>query len=87
MPKKSKSKPKPKANATPCKMAGCENPSDCRGLCKRCYQACREIVAGGKSSWSDLEAAGVCDPIARMGRPTSMIRLQIMKKLGKETSE
>lgn len=53
-----------------------------RGLCTACYQAAYRAIASGKSSWAELEAAGLALPLGAMKRKSKFLSVA-SQKLGK----
>jgi hypothetical protein len=43
-----------------CMTEGCSNSARARGLCMKCYMAAHFRVKSGETSWSQLEALGMC---------------------------
>jgi len=54
----------------PCVYDGCNNTVIARGLCRNHYQSARQMVREGKTTWADLEKAGVARPLRRDGPET-----------------
>lgn len=48
-----------------CLIVDCENKSDSRGLCQRCYAAAHKYVKQGKTTWGQLTKLGMAQ-----GEPT-----------------
>lgn len=42
-----------------CLISDCENMSDSRGLCQRCYAAAHKYVKQGKTTWESLAKLGL----------------------------
>jgi hypothetical protein len=45
-----------------CKVPHCERDSECRGLCRSCYQSAYLLVSAGVTSWDELEKRGKVQP-------------------------
>jgi hypothetical protein len=56
-----------------CLAEGCEKQVYARGLCPSCYHSCRRFVALGRTTWEELEEAGLArKPLSRHGRASKI---------------
>lgn len=61
-----------------CNVKECLRKPKSRGLCVSCYQNCRSAVKAGKTTWKELEDAGVSVPARKPG-PVSTTLKEICK--------
>ena len=63
---------------TKCLTAGCKQPANARGLCKRCYDLLRrKISAGIYADWEEVTARGLALPKAEAGVSEEELRARV----------
>jgi hypothetical protein len=55
-----KGRPAPKNKKTPCRVPGCDRWKQTRGLCRQHFTELERLVAGGDTTWQQLEDEGRC---------------------------
>lgn len=69
-----------------CMIEGCERQVRVRGLCLQCYQSAFVHVKAGRTSWEQLEAAGLALPARAYRRSPFVIAFNKAEK-SKNTTE
>lgn len=69
-----------------CMVPGCDRPAKVRGLCQKCHASAVYAIKTGKTTWLNLERAGLCKPVSR-GRSNFAAALEAIAKGGVVTPD